>query len=160
MQRFVARLPDSLAELCLIRVGLQVRRASAWAFARRLRRAIDRASADPSMAGAGLLHSERFAVDWRHFGVLQYWNGFDALDAWARREPHADWWRRAVERSRTRGDFGIYHETFLVPRDALESIYVDCRPVGLAAFGILDEPTGPLTTARDRLGRRSRPTPD
>jgi hypothetical protein len=54
---------------------------------------------------------------------------------------------------RTRGDFGIYHETYLVPRDRIESVYLDCAPAGLAAFGVPGEAVGPLTTSRGRLGR-------
>jgi hypothetical protein len=55
---------------------------------------------------------------------------------------------------RTRGDLGVYHEAFLVARRDVESIYLDCPPLGLAAFGATSEPVGPRTTARDRLGRR------
>jgi hypothetical protein len=53
---------------------------------------------------------------------------------------------------RTRGDLGVYHETFLVPRTRLESIYLNCRPAGLAAFGTTAEPVGPDTNSRGRLG--------
>ena len=54
---------------------------------------------------------------------------------------------------RKRSDFGVYHEAFLVPRERVESIYMDCKPVGLATFGTRGEPIGPATTARGRLGR-------
>ena len=37
MNRFVARLPETVNELCLVRTGIQVRRPSAWFFARRPR---------------------------------------------------------------------------------------------------------------------------
>ena len=60
----------------------------------------------------------------------------------------------AVERGRARDDFGLYHEVFLVPRSQFESIYLNCGPVGVATFGVRGEPVGPLTTGRDRLGRR------
>ena len=152
MNRKIAVLPDSVTELCLLRLGIQVRRWTALPYARRLAKAIDRSAAE---AGAGLLRSERFAISWRHFGVLQYWRSFDDLEQWGRRPPHADWWREAVERGRTKRDFGLYHEVFLVPRAAVESIYLNCEPVGLSAFGTLGDPTGPMTTSRDRLGRRS-----
>jgi hypothetical protein len=98
------------------------------------------------------LCSERFAIDWGHFGVLQYWRSFAALEAWSHRPPHSDWWRAAVERMRTKRDFGIYHETFLVPRDRIEAIYLDCAATGLATFGTLGAPVGPQTTSGGRLG--------
>jgi hypothetical protein len=154
MQRTVATLPDSVAELCLIRLGFQVRRLSALPFAVRLGRAIDRAAAEAMKADAGLFGSERFGIAWNHFGVLQYWRSFDELEAWSHRAPHSEWWRAAVERGRTRKDLGIYHEVFLVPRQQVESIYLDCRPAGLAAFGTTGEAVGPMTASRDRLGRR------
>ncbi len=157
MLRVVASLPETVAELCLVRVGFQVRRLRALPYLIRLGRSIEREAAGAIAAGAGLLGSERFLIGWGHLGVLQYWRGFDELEAWSHRSPHADWWRQAVERGRTRNDFGIYHEVFLVPRNAVETIYLNCRPAGLARFGTPGEPVGRLTTSRDRLGRRGEP---
>jgi Domain of unknown function (DUF4188) len=154
MDRKIALLPDSVSELCLVRLGLQVRKWTALGYARRLAKAIDR-SAEAATA-VGLLRSERFAFGPWHFGVLQYWRSFDDLEQWGRKPPHSEWWREAVERGRMKADFGVYHEVFLVPRAAVESIYVNCEPVGLSAFGTLGEPTGPMTTSRDRLGRRGK----
>jgi hypothetical protein len=153
MRRVVARPPESVAELCLVRLGIQVRGLPAWLYARRLRAAL-LADARRAMAeGAGLLQSEMFVIGLAHFGVLQYWRSFDDLDSWSRRPPHSEWWRSAVERMRLKEDLGVYHEAFLVRPSEIESIYLDCGPVGLAAFGTLDEPVGPLTTSRGRLGR-------
>jgi hypothetical protein len=153
MHHIVARPPESVVELCLVRLGIQVKSFSAWLYARRLRAAL-LADARRAMAeGAGLLNSEMFAIDLTHFGVLQYWRSFDDLDSWSRRPPHSEWWRSAVERMRLKKDFGVYHETFLVRPSEIESIYLNCGPVGLAAFGTLAEPVGPLTTSRGRLGR-------
>jgi hypothetical protein len=123
-------------------------------YAANLAKAIDRSSRE-AIAGGALLHSERFALSRRHFGVLQYWRSFDDLEQWSRRPPHSEWWRGAVERGRTKQDFGLYHEAFLVPRANIESIYLNCEPVGLSAFGPLGDPVGPMTTSRDRLKRRS-----
>ena len=153
MRRTIATLPESVTELCLIRLGVQWRGLPGLFYALRLGRAIDRSTAEATAAGAGLLNSERFSLGRGHFGVLQYWRSFDDLEAWARRPPHSEWWRGAVERMRTKGDFGVYHETFLVPRDGVESIYLNCRPTGLSAFGTPGEPVGPMTTSRGRLGR-------
>lgn len=154
MERVVATLPESVAELCLIRLGIQVRRLSALPYTLRLGRAIERSAAAAIAQGAGLLHSERFLAGWNHAIILQYWSGFAALEAWSHRPPHSEWWREAAERGRVRGDFGIYHEVFLVPRERFESIYLNCRPAGVAAFGGRSGAVGPLATSRDRLGRR------
>ena len=151
MQRLIARLPDSIPELCLLRLGVQVRRLSGVFFARRIGKAIDRASKEAVAQGAGLCLSERFLIGPSHFGVLQYWRTFEEMEAWTRRPPHADWWREAVERMRSKADFGIYHEAYLVPRDRIESIYLNCLPTGLAAFGLLGDPVGPDTNSRGRL---------
>ena len=134
-----------------------MKRLSALPFARRIGKEVDRAAEEAKRSGAGLLHSEQFLFSFRHFGVLQYWRSFDELEAWSRgTSPHAGWWKQAVERGRTKGDFALYHETFLVPRENIETIYVDCPfPAGLLAFGDRAEATGGLTASRDRLGRRA-----
>jgi hypothetical protein len=153
MRRVVARPPESVAELCLVRLGIQVRGLSAWLYARRLRAAILDDARRAMTEGAGLLNSEAYAIGLNHFGVLQYWRSFDDLDSWSRRPPHSEWWRSAVERMRLKRDFGVYHETYLVRPSDIESIYLDCSPVGLSSFGTLAEPVGLLTTSRGRLGR-------
>jgi hypothetical protein len=158
MNRITASLPEGIAELCLVRLGFQCRSLTARLFSLRLGWTIDRASAEAVAAGAGLLRSERFAIDASHFGVLQYWRSFADLEAWSHRPPHAEWWRKAVERMRTKRDFGVYHETFLVPRDRIEAIYLDCAATGLATFGTIGEPVGPQTTSRGRLGQLREPT--
>jgi hypothetical protein len=157
MRRVVAELPGSVEELCLVRLGLVARKLSAIRFVRWYGRNIDRSAREAIVAGTGLLRSERFAFGWGHLGFLQYWSGFEALDDWSHRAPHAEWWRAAAERMRTKGDVGVYHESFLVPRANVESIYLDCPPVGLASFGLTADPVGPKTTARDRLRRRTPP---
>ncbi len=138
----------------MIRLGLVVRKLSGLRFVSKFRRGIERASVEAKASGAGLLDSERFLIRWNHFGFLQYWTSFQALEAWSHRPPHSDWWKEALERIRTRGDFGIYHETYVIPRANVEAIYLDCPPIGISAFGINGEAVGKSTTSRDRLGRR------
>ncbi len=155
MNRVVAVLPESVEELCLVKLGLMVRKIRALPFAIGIGRAIARAAGEATKAGAGLLRSEGLLADQRHFVILQYWASFGQLEAWSHRPPHSDWWKLAVERMRTKGDFGIYHETYLVPRAGVESIYLNCPPTGLASFGTSGEAVGKMTTSRDRLGRRA-----
>jgi hypothetical protein len=153
MNRVVARLPETVTELCLVRMGIQVRTASAWWFARRIRLQIAASARRAQEEHAGLLCTESFTIALSHFGFLQYWRSFADLEAWSHKPPHSEWWRRAVERMRRKEDLGVYHEAFLVRPADLESIYMDCRPTGLASFGVLGEPVGPDTTGRGRLGR-------
>ena len=89
-----------MGELCLVRMGIQVRGLSAWLLARRLRWAIAADARRAMAASAGLLESQAFTIGINHFGFLQYWRSFEELDAWSRREPHSEWWRAAVERMR------------------------------------------------------------
>jgi Domain of unknown function (DUF4188) len=154
MDRVVASLSEPIEELCLIRVGLVIRKVRAFPFAVKMTHAIDRSALQARISGSGLLKSERFRFNWNHFGVLQYWSSFEALEEWSHRPPHSDWWREALERMRKKGDFGIYHETFLVPRGGIESIYLNSPEVGLAAFGETGEAIKAMTTSRGRLGRR------
>jgi hypothetical protein len=153
MNSVVARLPESVTELCLVRLGIQVKRSTAWLFARRLRSEIVAEARRAVADGAGLLNSESFSISINHFGVLQYWRSFDDLEAWSHRPPHAQWWRKAVERMRLKRDLGVYHESFLVRAQDIESIYMDCRQTGLGTFGLLGEPVGEMTTSRGRLRR-------
>jgi hypothetical protein len=155
MDRIVARVPESVEELCLVRLGLVVRKLRALPFASKIGRAIQRSTSEAIASGAGLLASDRFFFGWTHFGVFQYWSSFEALDAWSHRAPHSEWWRAANDRMRTKEDFGIYHETYLVPRLGVESIYLNCPGIGLSGFGLLGDAVGPSTTSRDRLGRRA-----
>ncbi len=154
MDRVTATLPDSVAELCLLRFGLVARRWPAVPFLRRMCNGAVRWANSPESQEAGLLHSESFRLAWNHAGLLQYWRSFAELDAWSHRTPHSDWWRQINDRIRRKGDIGVYHETFLVPRSSYESIFVNCPPVGGMAFGALGAPTGKMTVSRDRLGRR------
>jgi Domain of unknown function (DUF4188) len=45
-----------------------------------------------------------------HVGMRQYWRDFDALERWARTDPHAQWWQAFIK---DRGGTGFWHETYL-----------------------------------------------
>ncbi len=100
MDRVVAGLPESVEELCLVRLGLVVRMLRALPFAVRMSRAIEGSAKSAIGAGAGLLGSEPFRFAWNHSGVLQYWASFEAREDWSHRGPHSDWWREALDRMR------------------------------------------------------------
>ena len=87
--------------------------------------------------------------------VLQYWESFDALHAYAHATDaaHLPAWRafnRAVGAS---GDVGIWHETYAVPADRVETVYGNMPRFGLAAATGHVPATGRRRTARQRMQR-------
>ena len=84
-----------------------------------------------------------------HVGMRQYWRDFDALERWARSEPHRRWWQTFVRDS---GGTGFWHETYAM-RGGIEAIYDDMpRPVGLARFAPVVPARGAMFGARRRMG--------
>ena len=138
---------------CMIRLGIIATRPWALRYALKFGKAIDR-SAKAAMSGqAGLLKSERILMSWNHLGYLQYWRDLESLLAWSHSEPHTTWWKEALDRQRRRGDFSIYHETYLPTPKGFEAIYVglgDYRP-GASGFGLLEPPTGHMASAKGRV---------
>lgn len=67
--------------------------------------------------------------------TVQYWRSFEALEHFARDQddPHLEAWRDFNRRVGTNGDVGIFHETYVVPSAAIEAIYNNMPPIGLAA---------------------------
>lgn len=60
---------------------------------------------------------------------IQYWRSYDDLDRWARKQPHARWWRWLMEN--TGPDLGFYHEIYQArTAEAIYSAFV--QPVGVA----------------------------
>jgi hypothetical protein len=88
--------------------------------------------------------------------LVQYWRSADDLQAYAA-DPeglHRPAWTAFHRRARTaRGAVGIWHETYVVPAGAHETIYADMPPTGLAA-AVGSVPVGRGTErARQRLAR-------
>lgn len=86
--------------------------------------------------------------------IVQYWRSFDHLEAYARSKHnlHLPAWS-AFNRSvgRSRGDVGIWHETFLVRAGEYEAVYSGMPRFGLGAATTLVPATGDKDTARGRL---------
>jgi hypothetical protein len=82
-----------------------------------------------------------------HVGMRQYWRDFDALERWARDDPHAAWWRGLLA---DMGGTGFWHETYHA-RGGMESVYLDMPPTGLSAFTSAEEAKGSLFSARRRM---------
>lgn len=83
----------------------------------------------------GLMGRPRTMISGRVIMVLQYWNSFDQLDEYARSREHRHLpaWRKFNRRIRDNGSVGIWHETYRVPVQSLETIYANMPPFGLAA---------------------------
>ena len=87
--------------------------------------------------------------------IVQYWKSFEHLEAYARSgaNGHLPAWKRFNEQMRkSRGDVGIWHETYRVRAGEYESVYSGMPKFGLGAAGRLVPATGRRETARGRLG--------
>lgn len=89
---------------------------------------------------------------------VQYWRSFDHLETYARAGDHEHWraWARFnALLDKTRGDVGIWHETYLVKAGSYENVYSGMPPFGLGKAvspqGGLVPATGSREAARDRL---------
>jgi hypothetical protein len=100
----------------------------------------------------GLLRHSSFvySVIPPHVGIRQYWRDFDALERWARDQPHSSWWKRLLNNP---GGTGFWHETYF-RRGGMEAIYLDLHdhPVGLGTFAPRCPARRSMFSARARLG--------
>ena len=86
---------------------------------------------------------------------MQYWRSFDHLERYARNRDALHWpaWvdfnRRMKE---TRGDVGIWHETYRVRAGEYESIYSGMPAHGLGKASARAAVTEEIDSARQRLG--------
>jgi Domain of unknown function (DUF4188) len=100
--------------------------------------------------------SARPQIGLRNLWVLQYWRSAEHLQAYARADTkaHLPAWQAFNRKIGTGGDVGIWHETYVVPRDHAESVYVNMPRYGLGLVGTLFPAKGQRATAAKRLGRR------
>ena len=89
--------------------------------------------------------------------LIQYWRSFDHLEAYARSQDHKHWpawgaFNKALKNSR--GDVGIWHETYLVQAGQYEAIYSGMPPIGLGRVATLVPADASHETARQRLSAR------
>jgi hypothetical protein len=83
----------------------------------------------------GLLGARTFWSG-RVFMVVQYWRGVEELGRYARAAEmkHAPAWQRFYRSGASgSGAVGVFHETYAVPRESIESRYVAMPPLGLGA---------------------------
>ncbi len=84
--------------------------------------------------------------------MVQYWRSFADLERFARDQddPHLEPWRRFNRPVGANRDVGIWHETYRVPTNRLETIYGNMPPTGLAAAtGVV-----PIRRGRDSAAAR------
>ncbi len=130
--QYVAEVVGDEAVVFLI--GMRVNR---W---RRLRSwwpvfgAMPRMLAELQQADLGILGARTYWSG-RVFLVVQYWRSAAELGAYARdpQRQHAPAWGAFNKHAAARGDIGIFHETFVVPAEAVESLYGNMPVFGLAA---------------------------
>jgi hypothetical protein len=99
----------------------------------------------------GFLGSMNFGL----LSLVQYWRSFDHLEAYARARDKSHWpawleFNRLMKDSR--GDVGIWHETYLIRAGEYENIYSGMPLMGLAKAATLADVSGNAEAARGRLG--------
>ncbi|MGE0816778.1 MAG: DUF4188 domain-containing protein [Vicinamibacterales bacterium] len=95
--------------------------------------------------------------------IVQYWRSFEHLEAYARDHDQLHWpaWVDFNKRvGASRGDVGIWHETYRVREGDYECVYSGMPAFGLAKAGAAVDAVGSLDSARGRLERtQSAPPP-
>lgn len=86
--------------------------------------------------------------------IVQYWRSFEALEAYARSKDREHWpaWVAFNKRvGQSRGDVGIWHETYQVQAGHYETVYSGMPPFGLGKAGKLVPASGSRDSARGRI---------
>jgi hypothetical protein len=90
----------------------------------------------------------------RGITMIQYWRSFAHLEAYARDHDGQHWpaWVAFNKNiGKSRGDVGIWHETYLISPGQYEAIYSGMPPHGLGKIGKLVPATGAREKASDRV---------
>jgi hypothetical protein len=86
--------------------------------------------------------------------LVQYWRSFEALEAYARTTDGEHWpaWVAFNKRTgRSRGEVGIWHETYHVRAGEYEAIYSGMPPYGLGKVSKLVPASARFESARGRI---------
>lgn len=86
--------------------------------------------------------------------IVQYWRSFDHLEAYARNRDQQHWpaWVDFNKRiGKSRGDVGIWHETYQARAGEFETVYSGMPPYGLGKAGRLVPASGGRESARGRF---------
>jgi hypothetical protein len=101
-------------------------------------------------------HPESGFLGHNGFGkvIVQYWRSFQHLEAYARDRNATHWpaWMNFNKKlGNSRGDVGIWHETYLIKPGQYEAIYSGMPPFGLGKAGKLVPARGARERASDRV---------
>jgi hypothetical protein len=86
--------------------------------------------------------------------IVQYWRSFEHLESYARTRDMEHWpaWVAFNKRiGSSRGDVGIWHETYQVRAGEYETVYSGMPPFGLGKAGKLVPASGHKDSARGRF---------
>jgi hypothetical protein len=95
--------------------------------------------------------------------ITQYWRSFEHLEAYARSKELSHWpaWVDFNKRiGGSRGDVGIWHETYRIQAGQYEAVYSGMPAMGLGKVGRLVPASGARETARGRLAPQPVPIAD
>lgn len=87
--------------------------------------------------------------------IVQYWRSFEQLEAYARDHNRLHWpaWVDFNKRmGKSRGDVGIWHETYQVRAGQYETVYSGMPAFGLGKAGKLTPIAAHRESARERIG--------
>lgn len=109
----------------------------------------------PAMLGSRLL------VGRREVTFHQYWESFEALEAYARDRDaeHVSGWRAYARRATDSDAVGIYHETYVIRPGSYETVYRHMPPHGLGEAADLVPATGRNEQSSGRMSREGASTP-
>jgi hypothetical protein len=151
----VGRVPDDSVVVFLI--GMRINRwrrvRSWWPVFVGMPRMLAELGKDEA---AGLLSAKSYWAG-RDLVTVQYWRSLEELGRYARdpQRSHQPAWARHNRRAARSGDVGIWHETYLVPRANIESLYSNMPTAGLgAALGVIPRAAATRTTTHDRMGQQ------
>ena len=136
-------------DLIVLYLGMRVNR---WYGIRTFFRFGRKISASVADEPDGLLLHEPvyYSVFPMNMGMRQYWRDLPTLLAWARSEPHPQWWLDFLADS---GGTVFWQETYSV-RGGMEAVYDDVpKPLGFGRFAGLQRARGPMFGSAARLGR-------
>ena len=130
--RFTASLGDRQDVVVFI-IGMRINRL--WQMWRWLPvflampKMVEELCADPSR---GLLARPSTYMSGRVFLLVQYWRSFEDLERFARvpQGSHLTAWREFNRKIRDNGSVGIFHETYRVPAQSIETVYGNMRSSG------------------------------
>lgn len=91
--------------------------------------------------------------------IVQYWRSFDHLETYARSADRQHWpaWVDFNKRvGKSRGDVGIWHETYQIRAGEYETVYSGMPRFGLGKVGRLVPASDKKESARGRIARAVR----